>query len=95
VVVKGGHIPGAEVVDLLFDGRTFTEFRSPRIDSRNTHGTGCTFAAALAANLALGVSLVESAAKAKAYVEGAIRGGHAAGRGVGVLDHFWRNPARR
>jgi hydroxymethylpyrimidine/phosphomethylpyrimidine kinase len=90
VVVKGGHIPGAEVVDLLFDGHGFTEFRSARIVSHNTHGTGCTFAAALAANLSLGIPLVEAVERAKAYVEGAIRAGYTIGRGVGVLEHFWR-----
>ena len=93
VIVKGGHIPGDEVVDVLFDGRDFTEFRSPRIESRNTHGTGCTFAAAVAAHLARGFELAEATRRAKAYVEGAIRAGHAVGHGVGVLDHFWRNPA--
>ncbi len=93
VIVKGGHIPGDDVVDVLFDGHEYTEFRSGRIESRNTHGTGCTFAAALAANLARGRNLAEATRRAKEYVEGAIRAGHAIGHGVGVLDHFWRNPA--
>ncbi len=94
VIVKGGHIPGDEVVDVVFDGETFTDLRGPRVESRNTHGTGCTFAAALAANLARGETLVEAARRAKAYVEGAIRAGFPVGRGVGVLDHFWRNPPK-
>jgi hydroxymethylpyrimidine/phosphomethylpyrimidine kinase len=92
VIVKGGHVEGDDVVDVLFDGRAFTEFRSARIDSANTHGTGCTFAAAIAANLARGRDLADSTRRAKAYVEGAIRAGHAIGHGVGVLDHFWLNP---
>jgi hydroxymethylpyrimidine/phosphomethylpyrimidine kinase len=95
VVIKGGHIPGDEVIDLLFDGREFVEFRSARIDSGNTHGTGCTFAAAIAANLARGLGLADATRRAKDYVEGAIRGGHGIGHGVGVLDHFWSNPPRR
>jgi len=89
VVVKGGHRGGSEVVDLLFDGRAFHEFRTERIDSRNTHGTGCTFASALAARLALGDALVDAVRSAQAYVAGAIRHGLAIGHGHGPLDHFW------
>ncbi|MGE0450663.1 MAG: bifunctional hydroxymethylpyrimidine kinase/phosphomethylpyrimidine kinase [Vicinamibacterales bacterium] len=89
VVVKGGHAEGPEVVDLLFDGERFYEFRVPRIDSRNTHGTGCTFASAIAASLAHGRSLPDSTARAQAYVSDAIRCGLALGSGHGPLDHFW------
>jgi hydroxymethylpyrimidine/phosphomethylpyrimidine kinase len=89
VIVKGGHLPGAEAVDLLYDGHLFVELRGPWIETRNTHGTGCTFAAALAANLALGRSLRDAAERAKQYVLGAIRSGFAVGHGHGVLDHFW------
>jgi hydroxymethylpyrimidine/phosphomethylpyrimidine kinase len=89
VVVKGGHLPGAEAIDILFDGKTFHEFRTPRIDTRNTHGTGCTFASAIAANLALGRPLVEAVRLAKDYVTGAIRHGLNLGEGHGPLDHFW------
>ena len=89
VVVKGGHGSGDELVDLLFDGREFHEFRTPRIDTRNTHGTGCTFASAIAARLALGDSLVDAVAAAQAYVAGAIRHALAIGHGRGPLDHFW------
>ena len=74
---------------ICFDGRDFFEFEGPRIETRNTHGTGCTFAAALAANLALGQPLPEAAERAKRYVQGALRSGFAIGRGHGVLDHFW------
>ena len=89
VVIKGGHATGDELVDLLFDGHAFHEFRTARIDTRNTHGTGCTFAAALAARLALGAPLVEAVLQAQTYVAGAIRHGLAIGRGHGPLDHFW------
>jgi hydroxymethylpyrimidine/phosphomethylpyrimidine kinase len=91
VVVKGGHGSGDELVDLLFDGHVFHEFRTPRIDTRNTHGTGCTFASAIAARLALGDSLVDAVAAAQAYVAGAIRNGLAIGHGHGPLDHFWQH----
>jgi len=89
VVIKGGHGGGNELVDLLFDGRTFHEFRTARIDTRNTHGTGCTFASAVAARLALGDELVDAVRSAQTYVAGAIRHGLAIGHGHGPLDHFW------
>ena len=87
VLVKGGHLAG-EAVDLLWDGRTLTPFAAPRIDSTNTHGTGCTLSAAIAAGLALGRPLLEAVAQAKAYVTRAIREGFAVGHGVGQLRHF-------
>jgi hydroxymethylpyrimidine/phosphomethylpyrimidine kinase len=90
VVIKGGHAAGDEVVDLLFDGTTFTEFTTPRIPSKNTHGTGCTFASAVAAQLALGARLTDAVAAAQAYVAGAIRQAPAIGHGHGPLQHFWR-----
>ena len=90
VIVKGGHASGDDIVDLLFDGDRFTEFPTKRIHTRNTHGTGCTFASAIAAHLALGHSLHDATAKAQAYVVGAIRHGLAIGKGHGPLDHFWQ-----
>jgi hydroxymethylpyrimidine/phosphomethylpyrimidine kinase len=89
VVVKGGHASGADLVDVLFDGHTFHEFRTPRIDTTSTHGTGCTFASAIAAYLALGHPLVDATSRAQAYVHGAIRHALAVGHGHGPLDHFW------
>ena len=89
VIIKGGHLPGTEVVDILFDGETFYEFRGPRLDSRSTHGTGCTFGAAVAASLALGRSLVDATRTAKTYVEEAIRHSVPLGHGRGPLNHFW------
>jgi hydroxymethylpyrimidine/phosphomethylpyrimidine kinase len=91
VVLKGGHLPGEEVVDLLFDGHTMHEFRAPRVSTNTTHGTGCTFASAIASNLALGATLPEAVRLAKTYVTGAIRHGHNIGKGAGPLNHFWQS----
>jgi hydroxymethylpyrimidine/phosphomethylpyrimidine kinase len=87
VLVKGGHLKG-DATDLLWNGREFTRFTAPRVDSTNTHGTGCTFSAAIAAGLARGQALGDAIRSAKAYVTRAIREGFAAGRGVGQLRHF-------
>ncbi|MGH7299567.1 MAG: bifunctional hydroxymethylpyrimidine kinase/phosphomethylpyrimidine kinase [Candidatus Rokuibacteriota bacterium] len=87
VLVKGGHLKG-DATDLLWNGRDFTRFTAARIDSANTHGTGCTFSAAIAAGLARGQALGDAIRSAKAYVTRAIREGFAAGRGVGQLRHF-------
>ena len=90
VVIKGGHFDGPELTDLLFDGEAFHEYRHARQQTRHTHGTGCTFSAALAANLALGVLLPEAVARTADYVAGAIAHGLAIGHGHGPLDHFYR-----
>ena len=89
VVIKGGHGSGPELVDLLFDGDRFTEFRTPRVETTNTHGTGCTFASAIAAFLARSEPLERAVERAQQYVAGAIRHGLAVGHGHGPLDHFW------
>ena len=89
VVVKGGHFDEADIIDLLYDGTTFHEFRHPRLQTRHTHGTGCTFAAAIAALLARGMDLPTAVQQAIDYVEGAIAHGLAVGHGHGPLDHFW------
>ena len=90
VVITGGHAAGTEIVDLLFDGTAFTEFQITRIPSANTHGTGCTFASAVAAGLARGDSLADATAHAQSYVAGAIAHGFAIGNGCGPLNHFWQ-----
>jgi hydroxymethylpyrimidine/phosphomethylpyrimidine kinase len=90
VIVKGGHARGDDIVDLLFEDDAFVEFPVRRIATRNTHGTGCTFASAIAAHLALGASLHDAVGRAQAYVAGAIRHGLDIGKGHGPLDHFWR-----
>ncbi len=87
VLVKGGHLKG-DAVDILWNGREVTAFQVPRVESSNTHGTGCTFSAAIAAGLAKGRPLGEAVREAKAYVTKAIREGFALGRGVGQLRHF-------
>ncbi|MBI2159656.1 MAG: bifunctional hydroxymethylpyrimidine kinase/phosphomethylpyrimidine kinase [Candidatus Rokubacteria bacterium] len=87
VLVKGGHLKDA-ATDILWNGRELTRFTAPRIASAGTHGTGCTFSAAIAACLARGAALRDAVSEAKAYVTAAIREGFQAGRGVGVLRHF-------
>src|SRR5688572_20619234 len=90
VVIKGGHLPGPEIVDVLLADGEFHEFVGPRIEGRNTHGTGCTFASAIAAQLAKGVDLKDAVKAAKSYVEGAMRQGIPLGKGHRPLNHFWR-----
>jgi hydroxymethylpyrimidine/phosphomethylpyrimidine kinase len=87
VLVKGGHLKDS-ATDILWDGRALTRFAAPRLDSTNTHGTGCTYSAAIAAGLARGRELHDAVGEAKAYVTAAIHQGFQAGRGVGALRHF-------
>lgn len=89
VVMKGGHLQDPAMYDLLYEGGQLTEFESPRVPGRHTHGTGCTFASAIAAGLAHGLQLVDAVREARDYVAGAIRVGIAVGHGHGPLDHFW------
>ena len=70
------------------------ELRGPRLPGRHTHGTGCTFAAAIAANLALGRDVEVALEEARRYLEGAIRHAPGLGRGHGPLNHFWRQSRR-
>lgn len=90
VLVTGGHLRGA-AVDLLTDGTRYVELRAPRHDNRHTHGTGCTLAAAIAANLARGLPVEPAVRAAKDYVTGAIAAGFALGAGIGPVDHAWRS----
>lgn len=87
VLVKGGHRQ-EDATDILYDGHTCTEFAAERILSTNTHGTGCTYSAAIAANLALGHSLAEAVRTSKKFVTAAIAQSFALGKGVGPLNHF-------
>jgi len=89
VVVKGGHLPGP-ATDRLYDGHAFHEFTSARIDTKNTHGTGCTFASAIAAGLAHNLPLVDAFAQAKDYVTSALKAACPVGRGHGPLNHFFK-----
>jgi len=88
VIVKGGHLERA--VDVLLDGNEMVQLGGDRVKTENTHGTGCTFASAIAAQLAAGRSLFEAATLAKAYVTKAIEKGYAIGKGRVPLDHFYR-----
>jgi hydroxymethylpyrimidine/phosphomethylpyrimidine kinase len=90
VVIKGGHFASPDIADLLYDGRDFTEFRHERVPGRHTHGTGCTFAAALTAHLAAGRTVRESIPLIQEYVAGAIRHAPELGEGTGPMNHFWR-----
>ncbi|HSW10663.1 MAG TPA: bifunctional hydroxymethylpyrimidine kinase/phosphomethylpyrimidine kinase [Bacillota bacterium] len=92
VVVKGGHLPG-EAVDIYHDGKVFLEYRSPRLQTRATHGTGCTLAAAIAAGLARGDPLPRAVETAKRYVTACIRHGLDLGRGSAPTGH-WAAPPR-
>jgi hydroxymethylpyrimidine/phosphomethylpyrimidine kinase len=89
VVVKGGHLKGP-AVDLFYDGHSFRELSAPRIQTRSTHGTGCTFASAIAAYLARGFSLEQAVAGAKRYVTRALQRAFPLGGGHGPLNHFYR-----
>jgi len=88
VLVKGGHATG-KALDVLFDGRQITRFSAERIHTRNTHGTGCTYSSAIAANLALGMRLEEAVGQAKKYVTTAIRHSLPIGKGYGPTHHFY------
>ena len=86
-LLKGGHLPGDEVVDLLATGARIEIFRDRRIQTRHTHGTGCTLASAVAAGLAQGMSLRDSVIRARAYVRAAIAAAPGYGAGHGPLNH--------
>jgi hydroxymethylpyrimidine/phosphomethylpyrimidine kinase len=92
VVVKGGHLPG-DAIDVYFDGTRLEEIHAPRVDTANTHGTGCTYATAIASRLALGADLREAVRGAKTYLTEAIRRSYAVGRGHGPVDQL--HPLRR
>ncbi len=92
VLVKGGHLEGpefaGETVDVLYHAGAFTEFRATRVDTRHTHGTGCTYSAAIAALLARGIALPEAVARAKRFIDEAIRTAPGLGAGSGPLNHW-------
>lgn len=88
VLVKGGHASGA-AVDWLYDGLDLVSFTAPRIETSNTHGTGCTLSAAIAAHLALGLGVREAIAASKEYITAAIRNAYPLGRGHGPVNHIF------
>lgn len=88
VLLKGGHLPGSEVVDLLYDGAQFIELRAGRLETNHTHGTGCTYAAAIAALIARGLAVEQAVRQAHAYLHDAIVHAPAIGRGYGPVNHL-------
>jgi hydroxymethylpyrimidine/phosphomethylpyrimidine kinase len=89
VVVKGGHLEGEDAIDVLYDGAIFTEFSAPRWPHGAVHGTGCTFASAVAAGLASGHDTPTAVQRAKTYVTGAIEHALLLDDGARLLNHFW------
>ena len=90
VLIKGGHIEfSKDAIDFLYDGRTFTEFRTERINTNNTHGTGCTYASAISAEIAKGLNLIDAIHVAKSYLTAAIARADTlhVGNGYGPVDH--------
>ncbi|MPN37726.1 Hydroxymethylpyrimidine/phosphomethylpyrimidine kinase [bioreactor metagenome] len=88
VLIKGGHLE-YDATDLLFDGEKITLLHSDRIETKNTHGTGCTLSSAIAANLAKGKSVEEAVETAKKYITVAIEHSLEIGKGVGPTNHFY------
>ena len=95
VVIKGGHLPGRDAIDVLFHDGVFTDLTASRIDVAAVHGTGCTFASAIAARLALGDDIPAAVQRAKTYITGAIAHALEIGRGARILNHFWNVPSPR
>ncbi|TAM93110.1 MAG: bifunctional hydroxymethylpyrimidine kinase/phosphomethylpyrimidine kinase [Jatrophihabitans sp.] len=90
VLVKGGHLPAGEAVDLLCDGTQRIELRAPRRATEHTHGSGDTLAAAVAAGLARGLDVPDAVRLGKRFISAAIDGSFPLGSGVGPVGHFWR-----
>lgn len=88
VLVKGGHFSG-DASDVLYDGKSITLFESERINTKNTHGTGCTLSSSIASNLALGMNVKEAIKKSKEYITTAIRHSLSIGKGCGPTNHFY------
>jgi len=88
VVIKGGHKAGS-ALDVLYDGNEFAHFETERIETKNTHGTGCTFSSAVASQLALGLCFKDAVSKSKEYVTTAIRHSLEIGKGNGPTHHFY------
>jgi hydroxymethylpyrimidine/phosphomethylpyrimidine kinase len=94
VVVTGGHLPGDQATDILYDGRSFLRLDSPRLKTSDPHGTGCTFSAAIAAFMAKGAPFFDAVQQAKRYVAGAIAHCLPLGKGHGPTHHFFDLYAR-
>ncbi len=89
VLVKGGHLSGEQSIDVLYADGAFTLFEAERIETKNTHGTGCTYSAAIATHLGLGKDLVDAIQSAKDYITNAIRYSLDIGGGHGPTNHFY------
>ena len=91
VLLKGGHLDNSsDAIDVLYNGKDFFEFKSLRVDTKNTHGTGCTYSAAICAGLAKGLSVIDAVKEAKDYVTFGIQNSFDIGKGHGPLNHFWK-----
>ena len=88
VVIKGGHSDSPNVVDLYYDGKSFEELKAERVQTRSTHGTGCTFSAAIAAYLAHGLPPLDAVARAKEFLTAALQVSPGIGKGIGPINHF-------
>ena len=87
VLLKGGHLPGADVIDIFANAHERREWREPKLDARHTHGTGCTLASAIATGVAQGLPMIAAIARARSYVRRAIETAPCLGRGNGPLNH--------
>ncbi|EYE88728.1 phosphomethylpyrimidine kinase [Fervidicella metallireducens AeB] len=88
VLIKGGHLE-IDAIDVLYDGKNMKHFETERIQTNNTHGTGCTLSSAIASNLALGYTIYDAVKLAKEYITVAIRHSFPIGKGVGPVNHFY------
>lgn len=89
VLIKGGHLEG-EATDLLYDGENFILFEQDRINTKHTHGTGCTLSSAITASLSKGMNIPDAVKSGKEYITGAIKNGFELGKGVGPTHHFYK-----
>lgn len=89
VLIKGGHMEGEFSIDVLYDGKSFEYLKGRFVKTKNTHGTGCTFSAAISSYLAKGFDVKSSVKKAKDYIQGAIENSLNIGHGHGPLNHMW------
>ncbi|KUO65791.1 MAG: hydroxymethylpyrimidine/phosphomethylpyrimidine kinase [Gracilibacter sp. BRH_c7a] len=88
VLIKGGHLE-ADAIDILFDGQIFYEYKATRVNTKHTHGTGCTLSSAIASNLAKGLEITQAVELSKKYITTAIKHSFSLGKGVGPTHHFY------
>jgi hydroxymethylpyrimidine/phosphomethylpyrimidine kinase len=90
VLLKGGHLEGFQLTDVFYDGEGFISMSGARVDTPDTHGTGCTLSAAIAAELARGHDLLEAVQNARAFLRSAIEQGVKVGKGINPVNHLWK-----